>query len=76
MNPYEILGVSAMADRSEMKSKYRALAKKYHPDSPGGDADKFDELQKAWAMIENGTARPFIEKGSYVHKSAFTVVKS
>lgn len=76
MNPYEVLGVSATSDKAEIKSKYRSLAKKYHPDSPSGDAKKFEELQKAWEMIEKGTFVPFIQKGSYVHKSAFTVVKS
>lgn len=76
MNPYNVLGISAMADKSEAKKKYRELAKKYHPDSPTGDSTKFDEVQKAWEMIENGTAGSFIQKGTYVHKSAFTVVKA
>lgn len=76
MNPYSVLEVSAMADRQEIKKKYRELAKKYHPDSPNGDASKFDEIQKAWEMIENGAVGSFIKKGSYVHKSAFTVVKA
>lgn len=76
MNPYSVLGVSAIADKQEVKKKYRELAKKYHPDSPTGDASKFSEIQKAWEMIENGTTGSFIQKGSYVHKSAFTVVKA
>lgn len=76
VNPYSILGVSAMADKSEIKKKYRELAKKYHPDSPTGDASKFDDIQKAWKMVENGTTGSFISKGTYVHKSAFTVVKA
>lgn len=76
MNPYNVLGVSAMSDKQEIKKKYRELAKKYHPDSPTGDASRFDEIQKAWEMIESGATGSFIKKGSYVHKSAFTVVKA
>lgn len=75
MNPYDVLGVSSLSDKTEIKKKYRELAKRFHPDSPTGDASKFDEVKKAYEMIENGTCGSFIKKGSYVHKSAFTVVK-
>jgi DnaJ-class molecular chaperone len=31
-SPYEILGVEKTADEKNIKSAYRKLAKKYHPD--------------------------------------------
>jgi len=43
---YEILDISPVATQEEIKSAYRALARRYHPDS--GDAtasaDRFQEI--------------------------------
>ena len=32
-DPYEVLGIPRNADAAQVKSAYRALAKKYHPDN-------------------------------------------
>ena len=44
---YQILGVPKTADAKAIKSAYRKLARKYHPDqNPGnkGAADRFKEI--------------------------------
>ena len=42
---YEVLGVSKDASESEIKSAFRKLAKKYHPDNKEtGDEAKFKEI--------------------------------
>lgn len=51
-NPYKVLGVRDDTPLAECKKVYRSLCRKYHPDS-GGDADKFDEVQKAYSAIES-----------------------
>ncbi len=58
-NPYEVLGISPNATDDEVKSAYRALAKKYHPDNyennPLQDiaAEKMQEINQAYDSIMN-----------------------
>lgn len=56
---YEVLGVSKTATDSEIKSAFRKLAKKYHPDvSKEADAsEKFKECQEAYAVLSDPAKR-------------------
>ena len=45
-----LLGLPLSATESEIKSKFRELAKKYHPDM-GGDAEKFMELMDIYNQL-------------------------
>ena len=56
---YEVLGVSKTADEKEIKSAFRKLAKKYHPDvSKEPDAaEKFKEAQEAYAVLSDEQKR-------------------
>ena len=67
---YEILGVDKNADDKEIKSAFRRLAKKYHPDvSKEPDAaEKFKEAQEAYAVLSDPDKRSKYDK--YGH-SAF-----
>ena len=55
---YEVLGVSKDASESEIKSAFRKLAKKYHPDNKEtGDEAKFKEIGEAYAVLSDENKR-------------------
>jgi DnaJ-class molecular chaperone len=64
--PYEILGVAKDASEADIKSAYRRLAKKYHPDlNPGNKeaAQKFQELGSANAILSDKEKRAAFDRG-------------
>ena len=56
---YEVLGVSKNATDAEIKSAFRKLAKKYHPDvnKEADAAEKFKEAQEAYAVLSDEAKR-------------------
>ncbi len=56
---YEVLGVSKDASLAEIKSAFRKLAKKYHPDisKEPNAAEKFKEAEEAYSVLSDETKR-------------------
>ena len=56
---YEVLGVDKNATEAEIKSAFRKLAKKYHPDVSKEEnaAEKFKEAQEAYAVLSDANKR-------------------
>ncbi len=57
---YETLGVDRSAEAAELKSAYRKLAMKFHPDRNAGDKtaeQKFKEINEAYAVLSDDEKR-------------------
>lgn len=56
-NYYDVLGVAKTASEEEIKTAFRKLAHKYHPDKKGGDEVKFKEVSEAYAVLSDKKKR-------------------
>lgn len=57
---YEVLGASRDAEKDELKSKYRKLAIRFHPDKNPGDKEaeeKFKEASEAYGVLSDDKKR-------------------
>ncbi|MGI8551806.1 MAG: DnaJ domain-containing protein, partial [Dehalococcoidia bacterium] len=62
---YEALGVKRDASKKELRSAYRKLARKYHPDvNPGDKAaeQKFKEINSAYEVLSDAEKRKKYDK--------------
>ncbi len=57
MTHYEVLGVEAGASPGEVRLAFVALARRHHPDRPGGDADRMRAVNEAWAVLGDAARR-------------------
>src|ERR1700754_2067534 len=65
-DPYSVLGVSKSASAADIKSAYRKLAKKLHPDANKDDkkaASKFAELNAAYEILGDEDKRKAFDRG-------------
>jgi len=60
---YKILGINSSASKPEIRKAYLTLAKKYHPDAPGGNENKFKEVGEAWEILSNETSKSQYDSG-------------
>jgi DnaJ-class molecular chaperone len=65
-DPYQVLGVSKTAGEAEIKSAFRKLAKKLHPDANKHDpkaASRFAELNAAYEIVGDDDKRKAFDRG-------------
>jgi DnaJ-class molecular chaperone len=65
-DPYTVLGVPRTASEKDIKSAYRKLAKKYHPDQNPDDPSahsKFAEATNAYDLLNDADKRAQFDRG-------------
>ena len=65
-NPYSVLGIPKNADEKAIKSAFRKLAMKYHPDRNPDDAtaqSKFAEVNQAYEILGDPEKRAQFDRG-------------
>jgi curved DNA-binding protein len=56
MDYYSILGITKSANQDDIKTAYRKLASKHHPDR-GGDTAKFQQIEEAYRTLSDDQTR-------------------
>ncbi|AKK20271.1 molecular chaperone DnaJ [Candidatus Liberibacter africanus] len=65
---YQVLGVDRNANDQELKTAFRTLAKKYHPDRNQGDPDakeKFRQISEAYDVLRDSQKRALYDQGGH-----------
>src|SRR3954470_3906198 len=65
-DPYEVLGVKRAASEAEIKSAFRKLAKKHHPDQNKTDPkakERFAEVNSAYEIVGDKAKRKQFDAG-------------
>src|SRR5260370_11082089 len=73
---YKPLGVAKTARRAEIKTAYRKLARKYHPDSNQGDAkaeERFKEISEAYSVLSDEKRRKEYDEARSLFGGGFRV---
>ncbi|CAG8529566.1 21369_t:CDS:2 [Gigaspora rosea] len=71
-SPYEVLQLDSNATDAEIRSKYRKLAKDYHPDKNGGiETPEWNRLNKAYEILSDNNKRALYDKyGTVLNESS------
>lgn len=60
---YDVLGVSRDASQDEIKRAYRKLARELHPDTGGGDEERFKAVSQAYEVLSTPEKRARYDAG-------------
>src|ERR1700739_3466210 len=70
---YELLGVGRKATAKDIRTSFRKLARKYHPDLNPGDKsseEKFKQLQEAYDVLSDAKKRAVYDQYGFYSENA------
>jgi molecular chaperone DnaJ len=73
---YKTLGVAKTAKSAEIKTAYRKLARKYHPDANKGDSsaeERFKEISEAYSVLSDEKRRKEYDEARSMFPGGFRV---
>ena len=73
---YKTLGVAKTAKPAEIKTAYRKLARKYHPDANKGDSsaeERFKEISEAYSVLSDEKRRKEYDEARSMFPGGFRV---
>jgi curved DNA-binding protein CbpA len=77
---YRVLGIKRTASKSEIKSAYRKLARKHHPDHNAGSetaARQFALVSRAYRVLMDPQERAYLDQQlDSVHKAGYSILNS
>jgi len=50
---YRILALTVVASQDAIRDAHRDLARRYHPDTGGGDIERFRQVQEAYQVLSD-----------------------
>jgi len=68
-NYYEVLGVEPEADLAAIKKAYRRLARQYHPDAGGDNAERFMAITEAANVLTDPDRRAWFDRQAFEQES-------
>ncbi|MFL5845225.1 MAG: DnaJ domain-containing protein [Solirubrobacteraceae bacterium] len=57
MDPFSVLGIDSGVSEADLTAAYRALAKRWHPDSGAGDPTRMGEINEAYRLARDELRR-------------------
>lgn len=70
MNYYNTLGIQQTASEDEIKTAYRKMAMKHHPDR-GGNEQKFKQIEEAYRILSDPEKRRMVDMGMDPHSQQY-----
>lgn len=75
-NPYEVLDIPVDVDEDSLKAAFRRETKKWHPDKPGGERDRYEAAVKAYRLLSDPNLKALYDRTGTVSKASEEQIRS